>query len=169
MFNRFAMFLGLALSLGAANAATYTEKLGLDDLSAQADRIIVGTVSNTYPVKRGGLIYTAADISVNTTLKGDTKSMVHVEVPGGRYRGEITKVEGSPEFIVNDQVLIYMSGETTVGLGQGVFVVEAGIAFRRKHDDVFVSPSRHHDWADEIDPGAHYDYATMARVRAAAR
>jgi hypothetical protein len=169
MINRFAMVLGIALSMGIAQAATYTEKLGLDDLSARADKIIVGTVSNTYPVKRGGLVYTATDILVDSTLKGDSKSMVHVEVPGGRYRGEVTRVEGAPEFIVNDTVLVYLDGGTPVGLGQGVFVVEAGIAFRRKSDDVFVSPARHHDWADEIDPAAHYDYATMARVRAAAR
>lgn len=153
----------------AAEAATYASELGLEELSEQADRIVVADVISTYTTKRHGVIYTVADLAVTETLKGDHGWKVRVTVPGGKLNGEETKVPGAPRFIESDTMLLFLEDETIVGLGQGSFIVEYGLAWRPKRDDVFLSPRRQHDWADQIDPNEHYTVFPMEAVKKAAR
>ena len=153
----------------AAEAATYGSELGLDDLSQQADRIVIADVLSTYTTKRHGVIYTVADLAVSETLKGDHNWKVRVTVPGGKLQGEETKVPGSPRFIESDTMLLYLEDSLVVGLGQGSFVIEGGIAWRPKRDDVFLSPRRQHDWSEQIDPSADYTVFTLEAVKKAAR
>jgi hypothetical protein len=153
----------------AANAATYASELGLADLSEQADRIVIADVLSTYTTKRHGVIYTVADLAVTETLKGDHGWKVRVTVPGGKLNGEETKVPGSPRFIESDTMLLYLEDETIVGLGQGSFIVEYGLAWRPKRDDVFLSPRRQHDWSEQIDPNEHYTVFPLEAVKKAAR
>jgi hypothetical protein len=51
-----------------ADAATYESELGLEELTEQADRIVVADVLSTYTTKRHGVIYTVADLAVTETL-----------------------------------------------------------------------------------------------------
>jgi hypothetical protein len=152
-----------------ANAATYETELDLEDLSEQADRIVIADVLSTYTTKRHGVIYTVADLAVTETLKGDHGWKVRVTVPGGKLNGEETKVPGAPRFIESDTMLLYLEDETIVGLGQGSFIVEYGLAWRPKRDDVFLSPRRQHDWSDQIDPNDHYTVFPLGAVKKAAR
>lgn len=165
----YAMLLATVLGSGTADAATYTHKMDLDALSTRADTIVIGDVISTYPVKKMGVIYTVAEIGVNQTLKGEPERIVQVTVPGGKLRGEETIVPGSPRFVQNYQMLLYLDGEQIVGLGQGSFVIEYGVAWRPNSDDVFISPTRQHDWAEEIDPNEHYTAYPLAEVKRAAR
>lgn len=152
-----------------AEAATYGTELGLEDLSEQADRIVIADVLSTYTTKRHGVIYTVADLAVSETLKGDHGWKVRVTVPGGKLNGEETKVAGAPRFIESDTMLLFLEDDTIVGLGQGSFIVEYGLAWRPKRDDVFLSPRRQHDWAEQIDPNEHYTVFPMEAVKKAAR
>jgi hypothetical protein len=165
----YAMLLTAVLGAGTADAATYSQKLDLDALSSRATTIVIGEVISTYPVKKMGVIYTVAEIEVGQTLKGSPERIVTVTVPGGRLRGEETIVPGSPRFVKDYEMLLYMDGEQIVGLGQGSFVVEYGVAWRANSDDVFISPTKQHDWAEEIDPNSHYTAYPLAEVRRAAR
>ncbi|MEC7948298.1 MAG: hypothetical protein VX265_12095 [Myxococcota bacterium] len=153
----------------ASHAATYQSELGLEELSDQADRIVIADVVSTYTTKRHGVVYTVADLAVTQTLKGDHGWKVRVTVPGGKLDGAETRVPGAPRFIESDTMLLYLEDETIVGLGQGSFVVEYGLAWRPKRDDVFLSPRRQHDWADQIDPNEHYTVFPLQAVRNAAR
>jgi hypothetical protein len=152
-----------------AQAATYTSELGLEDLSDQANRIVIADVISTYTTKRSGVIYTVADLAVTQTLKGDHDWKVRVTVPGGKLNGEVTKVPGAPRFIESDTMLLYLEDDTIVGLGQGSFIVEYGLAWRPKRDDVFLSPRRQHDWSEDIDPNEHYTVFPLQAVKRAAR
>lgn len=166
----FATLLAAAFAIApTAEAATYRTELGLEDLADQADQVIVGDVLSTYTTKRHGVIYTVADIAVTQTLKGDRDWKVRVTVPGGRLDGEVTTVPGAPRFIEDDSMLLFLEDGAIVGMGQGSFVVEYGLAWRPKRDDIFVSPRRHHDWAEEIDPNKDYTVFPLNDVRLAVR
>lgn len=165
-----ATLLAAAIALApTADAATYESELGLEELSEQADRIVVADVLSTYTTKRHGVIYTVADLAVTETLKGDHGWKVRVTVPGGKLNGEETKVPGAPRFIESDTMLLFLEDGTIVGLGQGSFIVEYGLAWRPKRDDVFLSPRRQHDWAEQLDPNEHYTVFPMEAVKNAAR
>jgi hypothetical protein len=166
----FATLLAAAVALSpGAEAATYERELGLEELTDQADQIIVGEVLATYTTKQHGVIFTVADLAVTETLKGDRTWKVRVTVPGGRLGREETIVPGAPRFIESDTMLLFLEDGGVVGMGQGSFVVEYGLAWRAKRDDVFISPRRHHDWAEEIDPNEDYTVFPMQVVKRVAR
>src|SRR5262249_27541274 len=82
-------------------------------------------------------VETLVTIEAREYLKGDLGTSFTVRVPGGavgRYR---TVFIGAPEFLIDDEVVLFLKGGAIVGLNQGAFRVEAD---ERSGRPVVVSP-----------------------------
>jgi len=108
------------------------EGLELEELAAEADRIVLGRVlfSESF-LRRGGQIWTWHRIEVEREIRGTApdEHEVIVETMGGQI-GEIgMRVEGEATFQVGERVLVFAHGGgpyaafRTVGMGQGVMRV----------------------------------------------
>ena len=119
----------VALLSVAPAEGSVVEGLELEELAAEADRIVLGRVlfSESF-LRRDGQIWTWHRISVERELRGDAsgEDEVIVETMGGQI-GEIgMRVEGEATFQVGERVLVFAYGGgpyaafRTVGMGQGV-------------------------------------------------
>ncbi len=104
----------------------------LDDLSAEAEQIVVGTVAkteSTYGTDKN--IYTFVTITDMDSLKGQTKeSELVLRFNGGQVGEDIHEIVGSPYFKTNEKVVLFVRGNgqnliPLVGWTQGVFRVVA--------------------------------------------
>ncbi len=104
----------------------------LDDLSAEAENIVVGTVAkteSTYGTDKN--IYTFVTITDMDSLKGQTKeSELVLRFNGGQVGEDIHEIVGSPYFKTNEKVVLFVRGNgqnliPLVGWTQGVFRVVA--------------------------------------------
>jgi hypothetical protein len=139
--------------------------LGLEELSTLADQIIIGEVLATRVETINNGVYTIASVLVSESLRGGRDPLVEVRIPGGTF-GDITfEVNGAPKLIAGYTVLLFLSDRSIVGWGQGAWVVEGGMAFRKKEGTVFDSPSLAHDWVEKIDPNEDYDILPLSKVR----
>ncbi len=114
-----------------AHATTLLYK-NLDDLSAEAEQIVVGTVAkteSTYGTDKN--IYTFVTITDMDSLKGQTKeSELVLRFNGGQVGEDIHEIVGSPYFKTNEKVVLFVRGNgqnliPLVGWTQGVFRVVA--------------------------------------------
>lgn len=120
----------LATFLSVAPAeGSVVEGLELDELVAEADRIVLGHVllSESF-LRSNGQIWTWHRIGVERAIRGSAAAQdeVIVETMGGQI-GEIgMRVEGEATFQVGERVLLFVHGGgaykafRTVGMGQGV-------------------------------------------------
>lgn len=104
----------------------------LDDLSAEAEQIVVGTVAkteSTYGTDKS--IYTFVTITDMDSIKGQTKeSELVLRFNGGQVGEDIHEIVGSPYFKTNEKVVLFIRGNgqnliPLVGWTQGVFRVVA--------------------------------------------
>ncbi|MBT8454403.1 MAG: hypothetical protein KJO40_20740 [Deltaproteobacteria bacterium] len=136
----------LATFLSVAPAeGSVLEGLELEELVAEADRIVLGRVllSESF-LRSDGQIWTWHRIAVERGIGGSApaEDEVIVETMGGQL-GEIgMRVEGEASFVVGERVLVFVDGGgpykafRTVGMGQGVMRV------RREHGVDTVRQSR---------------------------
>ncbi|MGN6182114.1 MAG: hypothetical protein ACTHQM_00490, partial [Thermoanaerobaculia bacterium] len=128
--NRLFRVYGMAcvLMLAAAFAASATTIVLPSDeqLIAKAPVIIEGEVLDSAPFDRNGSIWTATNIMVTRTIKGNADATIIVREPGGMLDDRITKIFGAPEFTSGSRVLLFLNRESdgtyrVVGLFVGKF------------------------------------------------
>jgi hypothetical protein len=134
-FRFFPLLMGpiLAALLSASPAdGSVLQGLALEELAAEADRIVLGRVlfSESF-LKRDGQIWTWHRIEVEREIRGSApdEREVIVETMGGQL-GEIgMRVEGEATFRLGERVVVFAHGGgpyaafRTVGMGQGVMRV----------------------------------------------
>jgi hypothetical protein len=129
---KFKLISALILSYVANVHATTLLYKNLDDLSAEAENIVVGTVAkteSTYGTDKS--IYTFVTITDMESIKGQTKeSELVLRFKGGQVGEEIHEIVGSPHFETNEQVVLFVRGNgrnlvPLVGWTQGAFRVVA--------------------------------------------
>ncbi len=111
--------------------AGLVEKLSLEQLTAKADFILVGTVTNidTLQDAEDKSIYTLVSISIEQSIKGNLGQRITITVPGGEVDGIKEWVEDSPSFRVSERVVIFLHQEdvdtfSVVGSFQGKFSID---------------------------------------------
>ena len=115
----------LLLSAAAAHATTIV--LPTDEqLIAKAPVIVDGTVLSTTAVDRDGAIWTDTVVEVARAMKGSAAGKITIREIGGTLDDRITKLFGTPEFKVGEQVLLFLEpsprgGYRTMDLYVGKF------------------------------------------------
>jgi hypothetical protein len=112
------------------SGAGIVEKLTIEDLTARADSILVGEVSDIACYQEGeGNIYTLVTLSVEQTIKGETKEVVNVRVLGGELNGQTLWVEDAPGFQNGETAVVFLKEHedifTVVGGFQGKFTIDS--------------------------------------------
>ncbi len=139
--------------------------LELEELAAEADRIILGRVlfSESF-LRRDGQIWTWHRIEVEREIRGhdpDQRELI-VETMGGQI-GEIgMRVEGEASFQLGERVLVFVHGGgpytafRTVGMGQGVMRVrrEKGVDTVRQSREGLMLVRRNAEGRLKRDSGA---------------
>lgn len=110
--------------------ATTLLKKSLNDLLAESDGIVVGTVSemkSRYDKKKD--IQTLVTVTNLQVVHGhyDAPSLV-LQLQGGEIEGDVLEIHGSPKFEANDRVILFIKDNGRelvpfVGWTQGVFRV----------------------------------------------
>jgi hypothetical protein len=96
----------------AAEAQALMLKMSLDELAAEADSIVIGTVESVTGSWNKDFtgIYTTVIISVENELKSDKKqSKVTIIVPGGEANGITQLVSDTPAFEPGEQAVLFLS------------------------------------------------------------
>ena len=127
------IFLTACLALAFAKPAPGTTLIPMDlgDLTAKAEDIFVGTVSDVRSEKADGMIVTYVTFSDLRVVKGSLEDSVEVRLSGGTVGEETLHVYGMPRFEVGERNLVFLAGNgrhgcPIVGWGQG--------RFRIRHD-----------------------------------
>jgi len=112
-----------------SNATTFSEK-SLGDLLAESDGIVLGTVRQLKCLydrnKQIQTFVTLTDLRVIHGFYGAANLVFQLR--GGKIDGEIQDIEGSPKFVINERVLLFIKGNGAelipfVGWAHGVFRV----------------------------------------------
>ena len=109
--------------------------MDLGDLTAEAELIFIGTVTNIRSERKPNTIYTYVIFSELRTVKGIyLQETIEVRLTGGTVAGETLSIPGMPKFIVGDRDLIFLAGNLRyicpiVGWGQGRFKIRWDEAF----------------------------------------
>jgi hypothetical protein len=132
---RFPAFPGILLALlviASPSNGSVVQGLELEELAAEADRIVLGRVlfSESF-LRRDGQIWTWHRIEVEREIRGNApdEDEVIVETMGGRIGDIGMRVEGEASFQMGERVLVFVHGGgpytafRTVGMGQGVMRV----------------------------------------------
>ncbi len=127
--------LGIALVLALASvlamhgtASALVEPLTIDELTARADSIVVGEVTDIACYEEGrGDIYTLVTLSVEQAVKGGPGNEVVLRVPGGEVGGLRLSVSDTPSFQPGERVVVFLeeagSAFKVSGWYQGKFAV----------------------------------------------
>jgi hypothetical protein len=146
----------LRFPLGAATAAALTYilmasapvdasvviALDLQELTAEADRIVVGQVVWSEPIRvANGTIRTRYRVQVEQDLRGSGDREIIVETLGGQIGRLGMRVAGAPSFALGDRAVVFVREDgdaifQPVGMAQGVMRVE------RENGRDMVVPSR---------------------------
>lgn len=123
----------LVATCGASSAgATTMVELPLDQMIADAEIVVHGVVESTgtrVVLENGEATpVTVTRIKPLAWLKGEGGSHVELREVGGRYRGGELRVEGTPRFHVDEEVVLFLErgpsgGLRTYGMVQGKFEV----------------------------------------------
>lgn len=118
------------LMMAAPTNASVLIALDLEELTAEADRIVLGQVVWSEPVRRAnGMIRTRYRIQVDQDLRGSGDSEIVVETLGGRIGRLGLRVEGAASFALHQKVVVFVQNDggtvfRPVGMAQGVMHVE---------------------------------------------
>lgn len=124
-----AAILCVAFASPPANASVLVA-VDLQELAAESDRIAVGQVVFTEPIRLGsGMIRTRCRILVEQELQGFDDREIIVETLGGQIGRMGMRVEGAASLGVGDRVVVFVKGDRTavfrpVGMAQGVMRIE---------------------------------------------
>lgn len=118
------------LHVAAASATTIIYK-NLDQLAAESEGIVVGTVAaktSAYGPDKS-TIYTLVTLEGLDAIKGQVKGYdLTLRFEGGRVENDVLRIEGSPRFEIGERVVLFVRGNgrakiPLVGWTQGVFRV----------------------------------------------
>lgn len=130
-----------ALFASPPAGASILVALDLQELAAESDRIAVGRVVLTEPVRLGsGTIRTRCRILVEQELRGFDDSEIIVETLGGQIGTLGMRVAGAASLALGDRVVVFAKGDggvtfRPVGMAQGVMRI------KREDGRDLVSPS----------------------------
>ena len=103
-------------------ASALVEQLTIDELTAKANSILVGEVTDIACHEEGkGNIFTLVTLSVEQAIKGEPGQEVVIRVPGGEVGGLKLSVSDTPSFQLGERTVVFL--EEVVG----TFEVRAGI------------------------------------------
>jgi hypothetical protein len=114
-------------------------RLSLEQLTQDADLIILGTVEGVESELVTGKIFSFATISVKSKIKGEseaTQNKIIIKFPGGTVGDLAMKVEDSPGYEKGEKVLIFLRKipnqpyYRTVGASQGKFLIKDHIVLK---------------------------------------
>jgi hypothetical protein len=135
----FVLTVALLFLLPVAEPQAVMVELSLEQLTHDADLILVGKVESVTSQMIKGKIFSFATVAVNSTIKGELEpeqSKVMVKFPGGKVGNIGMKVEDSPHYKKDEEVVVFLKkipGEShymTAGSSQGKFIVDEGIVLR---------------------------------------
>ena len=116
----------LALFALPAHATTF-EPLGFDQLTARAEQIFVGTVTEANPTRTArGMIVTDFVFTDLEGVKGDVSAKTSLRMAGGTVGRNTLTIPGAPTFRVGERYLVFVEGNgkvlfPTLGGPQGIF------------------------------------------------
>ncbi|MCB9519569.1 MAG: hypothetical protein H6698_04820 [Myxococcales bacterium] len=97
-----------ALSCAASVSAMTVLALPIEDLAAQADAVVLGTVEATFAVERGGRVVTKTTIAVERWIGGDGPAQIEVLTAGGRFGERAVRVAGTESYVAGEEVLVFL-------------------------------------------------------------
>jgi len=108
------------------------EKLTLEELTARADLIVLGTVTDLTSqwTTDHKSIYTLATLLVEELIKGESsEGEIVIMIPGGTAEGVTQSMENAASFRVSERAVVFLEqgGDTTfsvVGGFQGKYTIE---------------------------------------------
>lgn len=130
----------VVLAAGTPAQGSVLMGLDLDELTAQADRIVLGRVVWAEPVRHGnGHIHTRFRVQVERDLRGSGDEEIIVETLGGQIGDLAMRVEGSPSLQIGDRAVVFVESEggavfRPIGMAQGVMRV------RRQRGEEMIAP-----------------------------
>ena len=101
-------------------------------LTARADLVVHGFVTNKTAAWVGRVIYTQYELLVQETVKGALRNSVVMAIPGGSLGNVQLSVPGSPDFQIGDQLVFFgepLEGQTSftpVGTFDGIVEIRPG-------------------------------------------
>jgi hypothetical protein len=120
--------LALMMLAAAPAVGSMVLALGLPELTARAERIVVGEVTGVRSGwdRRHERILTTIDIKVAEVWKGQSPGDGHLTIvqPGGAADGIEMRVHGLPAFAAGERAVLFLRGSAAqplalVGMGQG--------------------------------------------------
>lgn len=121
----------VSLAIALAASATTMLRMSLDDLTAQSDAVVHGTVRDVSSrwSSDGMRIVTSIDVDVSETLKGVPSTLVRIVQPGGSVGDIAQSVSGLASFSRGEEVFLFLerrgqSAFAVTGLAQGKFHVD---------------------------------------------
>ena len=119
----------LALVLLPATADTsVVMQLDAIDLAERSDAVVRARVVDLQSELRG-VVWTDVSLAVTEVLSGEAPDRITLSQPGGVAGGFGTKVFGMPDFVVDEDVVLFLEfsefGPRVVGLAQGKATVAA--------------------------------------------
>ncbi|MDZ4132050.1 MAG: matrixin family metalloprotease, partial [Dethiobacteria bacterium] len=118
------LVIAATLGIGNGNAQAVMLKMSLDDLTTEADSIVIGTVESA--VSRWNedrsAIYTTVTVLVEDDIKGgNSQNSVTIIVPGGEVDGITQTVSDTPAFETGEQAFFFLSDLPTTVLPRRQF------------------------------------------------
>ena len=119
--------------------ATIMVPLSLEELTANSRTVVRGTVRQSQSVwgKSHKRIYTLTELEVSEVIRGQAPKTILVRTLGGEVEGIGMKVSGTPKFVADQDVIVFLrpdpmseGGFMTVGMSQGLYRVEKDSAGR---------------------------------------
>lgn len=121
------LFLVVGLLPTGSGATTLLYK-GFEDLTLEADAVVIGMVAGIEAAEGPNQeIYTYVTFDLLDPLHGIPQGdQVVLRFFGGAFGEDVVEVHGAPQFSVDEQVLLFLQGNTTeivpvVGWTQGIF------------------------------------------------
>jgi hypothetical protein len=99
--------LGCVLLVNEAVPLTVA-KISLQELTAQSNLVIYGTIVSAHSRWEGQAINTYTSIRVKETLKGEGREFITVKQMGGRVGDISDEVTGSPELKEGEDVILFL-------------------------------------------------------------
>jgi hypothetical protein len=124
-----AVVLAILVAIVVSAHATVLVPATLADLAREARTVVRGRVvaAEGRWADDHRRIETAVTLRVDSTLKGVPETTLQFTVPGGRFGRYRSIVLGAPQFVADQQVIVFLSGAPSaryvLGWSQGVFRV----------------------------------------------
>ena len=123
----FTLFLLLLFfSMYIPNVVALVEKKSISDLTRDSDNIITGKILSRESYWENGNIFTNVTVSVNRHIKGSSGNKITAKVRGGTVGNVYEEVSDIPLFDDNEDVLLFLKGNSVFGWNQGKYSIQNG-------------------------------------------